>query len=247
MEGHAAAPAAALQHDRGSLTLASGWPPASPQRRKGGRNPGTRPGRDSAAARSRPSSVAESPSSLARTSVKCRQNLRQIRQNQQTADGATRQSGDRGRTLGYKRSRAVRAVETRPRGPVVEVAMIRSLASVFLGAFCALFVVSGPGVGSAREGGTGTAAGYESPRRRGSGDLPSGAAGPLAGDHGARSGAVPGVAGRGAEALGALTAWRAPRGADGPTPRCAGGPAALRWATWTTISSARSRTFSRRC
>ena len=40
--------------------------------------------------------------------------------------------------------------------------MIRSLASVFLGAFCALFVVSGPGVGSAREGGTGTAAGYES-------------------------------------------------------------------------------------
>ncbi len=64
MEELAAAPATALQHEPGSLTLASGWPPASPQRRKGGRNPGTRAGRDSAAARS--------------TAVKCRRILRQM-------------------------------------------------------------------------------------------------------------------------------------------------------------------------
>ena len=78
MEELAAAPATALQHDRGSLTLASGWPPASPQRRKGGRNPGTGSGRDSAAARSttvkcrriRRQMSPELPSSVARTSVK---------------------------------------------------------------------------------------------------------------------------------------------------------------------------------
>ena len=79
-----------------------------------------------------------------------------------TADRANLWSDDRGRTLGYKRSRAVRAGETRPCGPVLEVAMRRSLAWVYFCAFCALSAVSGPGAASAGDGETGIAAGYES-------------------------------------------------------------------------------------
>ena len=65
----AAAPANALQHDQGSLTLASGWPPASPQK------PTTE---DPAKSRERWHSAQPGRSSPTGTTVKCRQNFGQV-------------------------------------------------------------------------------------------------------------------------------------------------------------------------
>ena len=79
----AAVPDTALHGDQGSLTLAAGWPMASPvfnQGRYNTANPGERGA--SAPGPSRP----ESRSSVAGIPVKCSRNRRQVRRNPQPAD-----------------------------------------------------------------------------------------------------------------------------------------------------------------
>ena len=72
MKELAAAPANALQHERGSLTLATRWPPASPSK------PTTE---DPAKSRERRHPAQPARSNVVRTSVKYRRNHGQIRRN----------------------------------------------------------------------------------------------------------------------------------------------------------------------
>ena len=85
-EERAAAPDTALHGDRGSLTLAAGWPMASPVFNQG-RNHTANPGERSAPAPgpSRP----ESRSNHAGIPVKCSRNRRQVRRNPQSRDSAS--------------------------------------------------------------------------------------------------------------------------------------------------------------
>ena len=83
MKELAAAPANALQHERGSLTLATRWPPASPSK------PTTE---DPAKSRERRHPAQPARSNVVRTSVKYRRNHGQIRRNPQPRGPAGRRA-----------------------------------------------------------------------------------------------------------------------------------------------------------